>query len=208
MIDVAILSAFALQWIVIAAMAVLILGLFRQVGTLHERMGPVGALTLPGGAAVGEAAPVFELPSLNGGMVKVGGAGEGGQSTLIFFISPTCPICKSLLPVLLRIVGEERALRLVLASDGDEPKQRAMIKREGLGGHPFVLSGDLGRAHAVSKLPYAVLLDGNGVVAAKGLVNNREHIESLFEAQRTGRASLQQHLRLESSALDRAGEMA
>lgn len=209
MIDAALLAAFALQWIVIAVMAVLIVGLFRQVGVLHERLGPVGALTLPGGPALGTAAPVFELASLNGGMVKVGGGDIAGRSTLVFFLSPTCPVCKSLLPVLLRMVREAAPTRLVLASDGDEAKQQRMIEREGLGAYPFVLSGELGRAHGVGKLPYAVLLDAQGLVAAKGLVNNREHIESLFEAQRLGRGSLQEHLRRErEDSVEQVGETA
>ena len=45
--------------------------------------------------------------------------------------------------------------------------------------------------HQVAKLPYAVLLDGSGVVRAKGLVNSREHLESLFEAVERGVASIQ-----------------
>ena len=209
MINASILAAFALQWIVIAFMAVLIVGLFRQVGLLHERLGPVGALTLPGGPAVGAPAPVFELESLNGGIVKIGGNDPAGRSTLVFFLSPTCPVCKSLLPVLLSMAREAAPTRLVLASDGDEASQRRMIERERLGAYPFVLSGDLGRAHGVGKLPYAVLLDPKGAIAAKGLVNNREHIESLFEAQRLGRGSLQEHLRLAREASsEQVGETA
>ena len=43
-------------------------------------------------------------------------------------------------------------------------------------------------------LPYAVLLDREGVVRAKGLVNSREHLESLLAAQEAGVASLQEFL--------------
>jgi methylamine dehydrogenase accessory protein MauD len=46
----------------------------------------------------------------------------------------------------------------------------------------------------VARLPYAALIDPQGVVRAKGLVNNREHLESLFEAERRGVASLQEFL--------------
>ena len=188
-------TAFALQWMAIIAMALLIVGLFRQVGMLHERLGPVGALTLSGGAKVGEAAPLFELPSLTGGEVRIGGASADGRSTLLFFLSPTCPICKAMLPVLVSMTKEYRqSTRLVLASDGDEAAQMKMILREKLSDYPFVLSTDLGRAHGVGKLPYAVLLDPEGKVAAKGLINNREHVESLFEAQRTGIASIQDYM--------------
>jgi methylamine dehydrogenase accessory protein MauD len=48
--------------------------------------------------------------------------------------------------------------------------------------------------YGVAKLPYAVLIDEDGIVAAQGLVNTREHLESLFEAQRRGVASIQEYL--------------
>lgn len=188
------LTAFALQWVVIVAMGLLMLGLFRQVGMLHERLGPVGALTLSGGAKVGEVAKSFDLPSLTGGDVRIGGATADGRSTLVFFVSPTCPMCKSMLPIVTSIAREHAdTTQLVLASDGDEPAQMKMIVQQKLADHPFVLSTELGIAHGVGKLPYAVLLGDDGTVAAKGLVNNREHVESLFEAQRTGIASIQEY---------------
>jgi methylamine dehydrogenase accessory protein MauD len=46
--------------------------------------------------------------------------------------------------------------------------------------------------YRVQRLPFAVLTDGAGVVRAKGLVNNREQLESLFNALKAGVASLQQ----------------
>jgi methylamine dehydrogenase accessory protein MauD len=134
------LAAFALQWVVIVAMGLLMLGLFRQVGMLHERLGPVGALTLSGGSKVGEVAPSFDLPSLTGGEVRIGGVAADGRSTLLFFVSPTCPMCKSMLPVLLSIARENAdTTRLVFASDGDEPAQMKMIVQQKLADHPFVL---------------------------------------------------------------------
>jgi hypothetical protein len=38
------------------------------------------------------------------------------------------------------------------------------------------------------------LLDESGVLVAKGLVNSREHLESLFEAKRLGVASLNEYM--------------
>jgi methylamine dehydrogenase accessory protein MauD len=51
--------------------------------------------------------------------------------------------------------------------------------------------------YKVGKIPYAVLIDPEGVIRAKGLVNNREHLESLMEAYRLGMASIQDYLRKE-----------
>jgi methylamine dehydrogenase accessory protein MauD len=47
----------------------------------------------------------------------------------------------------------------------------------------------------VAKLPFAALIDENGVLCARGLVNSREHIESLFEARAQGVASIQEYLK-------------
>lgn len=47
--------------------------------------------------------------------------------------------------------------------------------------------------YQVSRLPFAALLDEAGVLRARGLVNSREHLESLFEAKRLGVASLQDY---------------
>jgi methylamine dehydrogenase light chain len=55
-----------------------------------------------------------------------------------------------------------------------------------------VLSAELGMAFRVGKLPYAVLLDEAGRVRAKGLVNSREQLESLFTAKELERASVQE----------------
>jgi methylamine dehydrogenase accessory protein MauD len=54
----------------------------------------------------------------------------------------------------------------------------------------------------VNRLPYAVLLDGAGVLRAKGLVNSREHLESLFEAHERGVASLQDWLHREGESME------
>lgn len=44
----------------------------------------------------------------------------------------------------------------------------------------------------ISKLPYAVLIDESGTIRAKGLVNSREQLESLFTAKELGVASVQE----------------
>ena len=46
----------------------------------------------------------------------------------------------------------------------------------------------------VSRLPYAILIDEQGRVRSKGLVNSREQIESLFNAKELGVATVQEYL--------------
>ena len=84
--------------------------------------------------------------------------------------------------------------KVVIAGDGTRPAYRAMAADHGLDGLPIILSEALGRAFGVAKLPYAVLLDESGRIASLGLINSREHLESLFEAKERGVASLQDYL--------------
>jgi methylamine dehydrogenase accessory protein MauD len=181
-----------LLWLTNIALIVTVLALARQIGVLNERLTPLGALTMDHGPRVGEAAPVFTLPTLVGGDIVVGAA--TGRSQLLFFLSPTCPVCKKLLPILRSLSHHERAtLDVVLASDGELDEHSRFYQREKLAPFPYVLSTDLGMAFRISKLPYAVVIGPAGLISAKGLVNNREQIESLLIAQEMGVASLQDY---------------
>lgn len=183
-----------LLWIAVAVLAVLVAALARQVGVLHERIAPAGALTLHQKVNVGDTAPEMTLETLEGTNVVIGGK-RRRRGQLIFFLSPDCPVCKTLLPVVRSARGAERGwLDVVLASDGDAAAHRRLVMAEGLAGFDYVLSEDLGRKLGVSKLPYAVLIDEEGRIASLGLVNNREHLESLFEAKERRVASIQEYL--------------
>ena len=154
----------------------------------------MGALMTDAGPKLGEAAPRFDLPALNGSTVAIGG--ERGKSQLLFFLSPTCPVCKKLLPVLKSSAQAEREwLDVIVASDGDSTQHLAFYGAAGLQQFPYVLSADLGMTYRVSRLPYAVLLDERGVIRAQGLINSREHLESLFNAKELGVGSVQDYLR-------------
>ena len=87
-------------WIVVLVLLVVVFALTRQIGLLHERIAPAGALMINRGLTVGEAAPVVEVVDLNGQPLSVGAERSDGLSTLILFLSPTCPVCESLLPAL------------------------------------------------------------------------------------------------------------
>ena len=184
----------ALLWVLMLAVIVALWALARQIGILYERIAPMGALMTDAGPKLGEAAPRFDLPALNGSTVAIGG--ERGKSQLLFFLSPTCPVCKKLLPVLKSSAQAEREwLDVIVASDGDSTQHLAFYGAAGLQQFPYVLSADLGMTYRVSRLPYAVLLDERGVIRAKGLINSREHLESLFNAKELGVGSVQDYLR-------------
>ena len=191
----ALVVANAILWVLVLVLAVVVLALVRQVGVLHERIAPAGALMLAKGLKIGELAPALDVTDLNERPLALGGPRADGRSTLVMFVSPTCPVCKTLLPVLTASRRSEQGwLEIVLASDGDLASQRQFVASHGLESFPFVVSAPLGMAYQVSRLPFAVLVDEGGVLRARGLINSREHLESLFEAKRLGVASLQDYL--------------
>ena len=90
---------------------------------------------------------------------------------------------------------------LIIASDGAEQKHEEYVQRSELTAWPYVVSERLGIDYGVAKLPYAVLLDQNGKIASLGIVNSREHVESLFEAKERNVASIQEYMSERSQAI-------
>lgn len=192
MMDPLVLSL-AVLWAVVVALGVCVLALSRQIGILYERVAPMGALMMDHGPKVGELAPPVAVTTWEGRSLTIGTA--SAKSTLLFFVSPTCPVCKKLLPIIRSLRSrEDRWLDVVLASDGDRTEHAGFHTQYGLADFPYVLSQPLGMAYKISKLPYCVLLDAGGIVRAKGLVNSREQVESLLTAYEHGVASVQEHL--------------
>ena len=187
----ALLVSNVLLWIVVLALAAVVVALVRQIGVLHERLRPAGALALQVGPRVGDPAPVVEAVDLAGAAHRIGTPSGDDRDTLLFFLSPTCPVCKALLPVLASLARD--GLRVLVASDGPRDEHAAFAARERIE-LPYLLSTPLGLAYRVGKLPWAVLIDGAGTVRAQGLVNTREHLESLLEAKARGVASIQEYL--------------
>ena len=183
------------SWVVVLALAATVLALARQIGVLHERVAPLGALMTDRAAEVGDRARSFEVADIDGRKLRVGGERAAVKGQFLLFVSPSCPMCKKLLPTARSFArSERRAIDLVLVGEGDRGEHQQMRREHGLEEVPLVISPLVGMSYGIGKLPYAVLIDHEGVVRAKGLVNSREHLESLLAAQEEGVASLQEFL--------------
>lgn len=192
----ALLVSTIVLWILVVVLSLLVLALSRQVGILHERVAPAGALMPTNGPKVGELTQEISLKSIHDEALIIGGASTGNLASFILFISPTCPVCKSLVPTAKSLVNSEsRRMQLLFASDGDALEQHQRYAKDlDLGDYPYVLSEALGRAFEVSKLPFAVLIGADGILKGKGLVNTREHMESLIESMDSGVVSVQEYI--------------
>jgi methylamine dehydrogenase accessory protein MauD len=188
----ALLVSNALLWLAVLALGCVVLALVRQIGVLHARIAPVGALDTGAGPRAGSPAPELLVDDWSGRRLRIGGASEDGRATLLFFLSPRCPVCKELLPAVGALAQQERGwLRVVWASDGERAEHAALVRTHDLAARAFVLSTPLALAYRVGQLPFAVLVDAGGTVSAAGIVNTREHLESLLEAHARGVPNLQ-----------------
>jgi hypothetical protein len=148
-------AAFVAQWILVVVLAIVVVALARQVGTLHLRLGPRGALEIDAeGPALGDPVPPSPAIDDSGARVLVGGP---GPKRLVLFSSPTCPICDEVAPGIAAAASAARMTPMVL----HDP--------------------DLERAYDVPGTPFLLVLDELGIVRAKGTVNNLEQVEGLAD---------------------------
>ncbi len=109
----------------VIVLSIVVFALMRQIGVLHERVFPAGALMTTIGPTVGEAVPLHQLKSFANTDIQVGGKSSDGLGTLLLFVSPTCPVCKTLLPIVKSIMdAEKKTTQIILASDaGNSDKE-------------------------------------------------------------------------------------
>ena len=189
----ALLVSVIVLWAVVLAMAGVIVALARQVGVLHERLAPVGALTIGADPVIGKAAPRVKATTFSGATLEIGAPLASGSAQLLLFVAPDCPVCKKIIPLSQAFARRER-LEVLYVGDGDLSEQRQLARQFEIDLERFVTGAQIGMAFRVGKVPYAVLLDPKGAIAAMGLVNSREHLESLMVAHETGYPSIQSYL--------------
>lgn len=192
-----------LLWAILGLTIVGLIAVARQVGVLHERIAPVGALAFAKGPQPGQPAPVLTSQTLSQLPVAIGVTRAANRMQMLFFVSPSCPVCKQLMPTAKRFARAEN-IDLLLVGDGDLDEHRAMIADLGLSEDDIIVDGQVGRSFFVSKLPHAVLLAPQGTIIAQGLVNTREHLESLVAVRDTGFATVQDFLRVEHAERGKA----
>lgn len=172
--------SYLVLWLVVIALCVVVVALARQIGTLHLRLGPRGALELDGeGPPLGEAAPVATTIGRDGTMVQLGGS---GATRLLLFASPGCLVCDRVLPSL-HVVATNAGMEPLVIADVD-PVEATLAYPPSRTPVAVVSGVEAAEEYAVPGTPYVIVLDENGIVRAKGTVNNLEQMEGLVDSAR------------------------
>jgi methylamine dehydrogenase accessory protein MauD len=189
----------ALLWLLVLCLSVAVLALARQVGVLHERIAPVGALAIGKGPQPGDDAPRVTARTLDGALMPIGDVQTSAALRMLFFVAPSCPVCKQLIPTARRFARSE-SIDLLFVGDGVSGELITMAQKHDIELAQFANSTETALAYHVGKLPYAVLISPGGKIISQGLVNTREHLESLLTVAETGVGSIQEYLRARAQA--------
>jgi methylamine dehydrogenase accessory protein MauD len=173
-------ASYAVLWLLVVVLCVVVVALARQIGTLHLRLGPRGALEMDDeGPPLGEAPEPVDATDIDGAAVTIGGP---GAAQVLMFVSPGCMLCEQVLPALPAIASTNDLAPYVLTDvDATESALTFGPKRLSAPVVPAVL---IASAYEVPGTPYVVVLDRHGVVRAKGTVNNLEQMEGLIDTGR------------------------
>jgi methylamine dehydrogenase accessory protein MauD len=180
-------------WVVVLIQGLVLIALLRQIGLLHLRLQPTGARTTNVGPEIGESLPRTQVEDIFGRRIEIA---EPGRPQLLLFVAPDCDVCGELM-LAVKTIARREANRLgfvVLTSSEDKDLNTSYVKRHGLHSIPYVASSTVVARLGVFGFPYAMLIDGNGIVRSKGIVNHIEHLESIIESLSAGHATMEDYV--------------
>jgi methylamine dehydrogenase accessory protein MauD len=174
-------ASYVVLWLLVVALAAVVVALARQIGTLHMRLGPRGALEVDDeGPPLDEAPQPLDTVATDGAAITIGGPGQG---QLIMFVSPSCNLCREVLPAL-SVTAAGAGLKPYVVTDAESSDADLDPRRLKA---PVVADVRVPKRYEIPGTPYIVVTDSMGVVRAKGTVNNLEQLEGLVDtaARRT-----------------------
>lgn len=151
----------------VVAIAVLLIAVMRQVGSILIHLNPGRLGEVDGGPDLDTVVHVPGVPD--------------GRPAIVVFVSPTCTLCgfvRDALPALRDHYQEVAVLPVVLGDD--ERARHAYANELGHGARADLLA--LAKDWDVQGTPFAVGVNDGGQVKGRGVVNSLDHLESLAES--------------------------
>lgn len=188
----ALIASVVLLYVLVCALVILVILLYREFGLVyvgsrrtHEMSGPpVGARAPEGLRAV---SPEGDGP----GLTLDWGAVHPGGVTLLLLGGEACPLCEHLLHHLDEALEPGLEDVRVLFIDKDPGDMPSFVPSSPTGRWQHWRSAD-GSAHAafdVEVSPFALVIDHEGIIRAKGIVTTPRAVKSLLrEARQAGTA--------------------
>jgi methylamine dehydrogenase accessory protein MauD len=142
------------------------------------------------GLTPGTSAPAFSLPSVQGARITL--RSFTGRRVLLAFTNANGQPWRQLLPELNRL-QRQHSLQVLLIETGG-PQAAQQLVGEGQAAFPVLLqqTRNVVKRFRVPAMPFAFLIDEQGVIASEGIINNAQHIcfvlSGAGEAAKSGHA--------------------
>ena len=175
--NIAFLISYAALWILVLLDTIVVVVAVRQIGIMHLRLGGGGAMALPAGPPIGEPAPAFASRDTRGNLIE--SPWHSGRNSLLVFVSPGCGACPEVIPSIRAIRRADRRRTEILLVSNAPGESNEDYARKSL--CPVIVDGEVVASYAMDATPYGIAIDHQGVVRAKGVVNQIEHLESLLD---------------------------
>jgi methylamine dehydrogenase accessory protein MauD len=166
-------------WVAALALGFLLVGALRALRVWGWRLEQLefalaGRLGLPPGTT----APAFALPSAAGARVAL--KSLAGRRVLLVFMQSRSHPWQQLLPELSRL--QQRGPLAVLLIETGGPEAAKQLAGEGQAAFPVLVqeTRNLARRYHVHAMPFAFLIDEQGVIRARGTVSQRQHLDLLL----------------------------
>jgi methylamine dehydrogenase accessory protein MauD len=189
------LISHVLLWVVVLVQVVLTLALARLVGRMLSRQfAGGGARVIDPGPDLGAVVEGWEATDLLGRPFPFRLPRRRGL--FLLYVSPHCSVCAGLVPAARRffkeIAGQAEGVWVLVL--GSREAQIAYARENGLTDQPVLAEGDLPPAWRLGGAPFGLWVDAAGRVKAKGMVDRREHLESLRHAAETGYPTFERYV--------------
>lgn len=176
------LVSYVILWVITIILAVIVLAHSRLLGLLHYRVGPSAARPLSDGPDIGTKLDQISGRSLTGEQWSINFPCK--SDLILVFVSPQCSTCNETLPHIEDFSRNQNSTQIVLMSIIDDiGMNRAYVSYRKLEKLKYVINRQLSDELNIEAIPYALYLDDEGKVIAKGIVNNYENLVGL---QQTG----------------------
>ena len=171
------LVTYILLWILVAALTVAVFALYHHFGQMYlstregrAREGPELHREIKPATARDLAGREVRIP-------------RPAVATMLFYATTNCPLCTELLPALKEVAAREADIETVVVCGAAPPAVADWA--DGLSTAAVVVPDGnraLATRYRINATPFLVLIDRDGVVQGKGIVNGRGGLEQAVRA--------------------------
>jgi len=182
------LISYIVLWVLVLGLGLLVILLYRQFGLMY--LGTAEGVSRDG-LEKGTRAPDFALTDQHGTAHKL--SSYRGQPVLLLFGSPHCSPCRTLLPQLQDWSMARRDVKVLWLNAASREESLKFVSDTGTGLPvlPFPPENNIMERFKVRVTPFMFMLDEQGVVRAKGLVNTRGGLDLYYQELKTGKQEAQ-----------------